>query len=211
MPKPSRVLVFYFKIGGILMSKLPLRNETLMIMKNMNPSDHASRSAAIMEKLIASKEYEIAQTIGITISRFPEVDTQILIEAAWKSGKQVAVPKCIPSTREMDFRIITSFEDLETVYMDLQEPAMDRTETIEKKQIDLQIVPGVAFSREGYRIGFGGGYYDRYLTDFPGTCISLAFNIQTGKTVPVEDHDIPVDMIITENELIQCRKIRDEK
>ncbi|GEN84384.1 hypothetical protein SLU01_26960 [Sporosarcina luteola] len=193
------------------MSKLSLRNETLTMMKSMKRADHANQSAAIMEQLIASKEYTTARTIGITISRFPEVDTRMLIETAWKSGKQIAVPKCIPSTREMDFRIITSFEDLETVYMDLLEPAIERTETIEKKQIDLQVVPGVVFSKEGYRIGFGGGYYDRYLTDFPGTCISLAFDIQTGKTVPIEEHDIPVDMIITENEVIQCRKIRDEK
>ena len=98
----------------------------------------------------------------------------------------------------MDFRLITSFDDLETVYMDLKEPIVSRTVSIDKGQIDLQIVPGVVYSDEGFRIGFGGGYYDRYLTDYEGDRVSLAFEIQTSQEVPIEEHDIPVNKIITE-------------
>ena len=68
-----------------------------------------------------------------------------IIEAAWKIGKRIAVPKCIHATREMDFRLITSFNNLETVYMDLLEPIVDETESVRKNEIDLQIVPGVYF------------------------------------------------------------------
>lgn len=193
------------------MSKLSKRKQMITIMKDMNHSEHASLSAAILERLFACDEYTSAQTIGVTISRFPEVDTIALIESAWNSGKRVAVPKCIPDTREMDFRLINSFDDLETVYMDLKEPAVERTISVDKRQIDLQIVPGIVFSDEGFRIGFGGGYYDRYLTNYDGNRVSLALDIQTSKEVPIEEHDIPVNKIITEKRVIQCREIRDAK
>ena len=134
-----------------------------------------------------------------------------MIESAWQSGKHVAVPKCNPDTREMDFRLITTFEDLETVYMDLKEPIVSRTVSIDKGQIDLQLVPGVVYSDEGFRIGFGGGYYDRYLTDYKGSRVSLAFDNQTSHEVPIEEHDIPVNKIITENRVILCQEIRDAK
>ncbi|MCG7345134.1 5-formyltetrahydrofolate cyclo-ligase [Sporosarcina sp. ACRSL] len=193
------------------MSKLSMRKQMIKAMKDMNRSEHASKSANILELLHTCEEYTSASTIGVTISRFPEVETNLLIESAWRAGKQVAVPKCIPATREMDFRIITSFDDLETVYMDLEEPIVERTVSIDKGQIDLQIVPGVVYSKEGFRIGFGGGYYDRYLTGYEGDLVSLAFDIQISQAVPTEEHDIPVNKIITENRVLHCREMRDVK
>lgn len=190
------------------MSKLSKRKLMISIMKDMNHSEHAGKSAAILERLFACEEYASAKTIGVTLSRFPEVDTYPLIESAWNSGKRVAVPKCNPGTREMDFRIITSFDDLETVYMDLKEPVVGKTVSVDKGQIDLQIVPGVVFSDEGFRIGFGGGYYDRYLAHYRGDKVSLAFEEQTSHEVPIEEHDVPVNKIITNNRVIQCRKLR---
>lgn len=193
------------------MSKLAKRKQMISIIKDMSHAEHASKSASILKQLITSEEYNSARTIGVTVSRFPEVDTYALIESAWKSGKQVAVPKCITETREMDFRLIKSFDDLETVYMDLKEPIISRTVSINKEQIDLQIVPGVVFSDEGFRIGFGGGYYDRYLKDYEGDRVSLAFEVQTSLEVPIEEHDIPVNKIITDNSEIRCQEIRDSK
>ena len=119
-------------------------------------------------------------TIGITISRFPKWIHGRLSKRLGQAGKRIAVPKCIHATREMDFRLITSYDNLETVYMDLLEPIVDETISVEKDEIDLQIVPGVVFSDEGYRIGFGGGYYDRYLTDYKGIRLSLAFECPNG-------------------------------
>jgi len=193
------------------MSKLSNRKQMITIMKDMNHSEHERMSSEILERLYVCEEYKSARTIGVTISRFPEVDTIALIESAWKSGKRVAVPKCLPDTREMDFRIITTFDDLETVYMDLKEPIVEHTVSVDKSQIDLQIVPGVVFSDEGFRIGFGGGYYDRYLKDYDGDQLSLALDVQTSKEVHIEKHDIPVNKIITEKRVIQCREIRDAK
>ena len=78
------------------------------------------------------------------------------------------------------FDLLLSYDNLETVYMDLLEPIIEETVSVAKNEIDLQIVPGVVFSDEGYRIGFGGGYYDRYIMDYKGATLSLAFECQTG-------------------------------
>lgn len=188
------------------MNKKEIRNQMLRHLNTLNEDEYAQNSDAIINKLFEQDVYKNAQVIGVTISRFPEVNTFPLIEAAWKAGKQVAVPKCIRDTYAMDFRILTSFEDLETVYIDLLEPIVEKTDAIEKEQIDLLIVPGVVYSNNGYRIGFGGGYYDRYMTDYKGAAISLAFHRQTNGDVPIEAHDIPVQAIITESALIDCQR-----
>lgn len=188
------------------MQKATKRKDILQQMTKFTPDIHETKSLAILEKVLASPDYQNAKTIGITISRFPEVNTTSLIEAAWQDDKQVAVPKCIASTRQMDFRLIESFDQLETVYMDLREPIIEKTTAVAKSMIDVQIVPGVVFSNNGYRIGFGGGYYDRYLKDYTGNTISLAFDCQTGHDVPVEVHDMPVAKIITETSVIVCQE-----
>lgn len=190
------------------MSKKIQRNQMLAMLNAMDKADHEEKSLEIIRRLIASEEYKNAQIIGVTISRFPEIDTRPLIETAWKDGKKIAVPKCNNATREMDFRIIPNFDSLETVYMDLLEPIVEQTSSVSSEEIQLQIVPGVVFSNEGFRIGFGGGYYDRYLAMFTGGTVSLAFDCQTGQSVPVESHDIPVNNIITEQKLIQCTSDR---
>lgn len=191
--------------GGGLNKKV-IRKDVLQQLHAMDLNEYRQYSEDVTKAVTKLKAYQQAKTIGITISRFPEVDTIPLIKAAWADGKQVAVPRCIQSTREMDFRQLTSFDELETVYMDLQEPIVDQTITIEQADIDLQIVPGVVYSLEGYRIGFGGGYYDRYLSTFKGKTISLAFSCQLKENVPFEQHDVPVQLIITEAEKINTGK-----
>lgn len=181
------------------LNKKDMRNEVLRQLNAIHPDEHQKLSENIKNTLIKEDVYRQAKVIGITMSRFPEVDTIPIIQAAWADGKQVAVPKCIRSTREMDFRIINHFDELETVYMDLLEPIVEKTMSIQKEQIDLQIVPGVVFSKQGYRIGFGVGYYDRYMKDYEGASLSLAFSYQMNDDVPVEPHDIPVQRILVES------------
>lgn len=160
----------------------------------------------IFSSLIEQEAFKRAQTIGVTISRFPEVDTIRIIEYAWKMGKTIVVPKCLVSTKEMDFRRLDHFGQLETVYMDLREPIESETVSYTAHMIDLIIVPGVIFNREGYRIGFGGGYYDRYLASFTGETIALAFQEQIQQGIPIESHDLPVRTIITDQEVVDCQK-----
>ena len=170
----------------------------------MEAQIHLLKSVQIHKKLLLEETIDKSEIIGITLSAFPEVETWILIEELWKLGKKVAVPKCEPSTRSMNFYEIVSFDQLEVVYMKLREPIVSVTQRVNAAQIDVLIVPGVVFDRNGYRIGFGGGYYDRYLSGYTGVTISLAFDCQVVENVPVETFDIPVDCIITESERILC-------
>ncbi|GKU81259.1 5-formyltetrahydrofolate cyclo-ligase [Niallia sp. NCCP-28] len=163
----------------------------------LTKEEHIKLSREIAGELLADPLFMQAKSIGITISNFPEVDTYEIIHRAWELGKTVSVPKCLPKTREMAFRKLTSFHQLETVYSGLHEPIEKVTEETAPKEIDLLIVPGLGFTTEGFRLGFGGGYYDRYLMKYAGKTLSLAFEMQLMTDLPIETHDLPVDRIIT--------------
>lgn len=125
-----------------------------------------------------------------------EWDTVPIIEKAWEEGKRVAVPKCLPN-RKMSFYQLDHFNQLVKGMHDIPEPNPDQTIIIEKNNIDLLIVPGIVFSPNGYRIGFGGGYYDRFLADFRNETVSLASHHQMVDQLPIDSFDIPVQHIIT--------------
>ena len=137
-----------------------------------------------------------------TISKTPEVDTFQIIRKAWEQGKRIAVPKCEPKSRALEFRELKRFSQLETVYFGLYEPIVSETKSVDHEEIDLVVVPGLAYSKNGYRLGFGGGYYDRFLANYQGNTLSLAFQKQLVAELPVENHDLAVEKIITEAEVI---------
>lgn len=178
-----------------------LRKEMLGRLKELNKPEHEQRSYEIARKLYQSPLWLQAKTIGITVSNPPEADTWQIIRKAWEEGKRVAVPKCNPKTKEMVFRDLDRFSDLESVYYGLWEPIEAKTEEVSGEKIDTLIVPGVAYMKNGYRLGFGGGYYDRFLESYKGNTISLAFAFQVIKSLPVEEHDRPVEMIITDEQI----------
>ncbi|MGI2326581.1 5-formyltetrahydrofolate cyclo-ligase [Planococcus sp. YIM B11945] len=189
------------------MDKVTSRKRVLAHLTKMDRTEHAQKSAAILTSLLGDPAFQNAKTIGVTVSAFPEVDTLALIEHCWNIGKKVAVPKCEPLTHAMDFYAIDHFGQLETVYMKLKEPKISETEYVSANDIDLMVVPGVVYSETGYRIGFGGGYFDRYLVSFNGETRSLAFDVQLEKSVPVEVHDVPVKGIHTESVYIDTEKV----
>lgn len=189
------------------MEKSAQRNLVLAKLKEIDAEKHTAMSAAIIEGLAADPVFKSANIIGLTISAHPEVDTKKLIERIWQEGKQAAVPKCIPKSRGMDFYIIDDFSQLEVVYMNLQEPKTSITRYAPPDEIDLMIVPGVVYCRKGYRIGFGGGYYDRYLAGYGGHTRSLAFGVQLAEAIETEAHDIPVEGIYTEKGYIETGKV----
>jgi len=186
------------------LEKSTQRKEMLHTLNHLSPQIHEFKSNQIKRKLLIEEIVKQAEIIGITLSSFPEVETWGIIKDLWDQGKGVVVPKCNPSTREMTFYEITSFDQLEVVYMKLKEPIPAVTRKINPSVIDLLIVPGVVFDKSGYRIGFGGGYYDRYLSHYRGITISLAFDCQVIESVPVQQFDLPVKYIVTESKLIQC-------
>ncbi|WHX99319.1 5-formyltetrahydrofolate cyclo-ligase [Neobacillus sp. DY30] len=162
-------------------------------------------SYKIASTLYKDEDWLLANIIGITISKEPEVDTFQIIRKAWEAGKVVVVPKCDPKVKTLSFWRITEFSQLESVFYGLLEPKIEETTEVKPEDIDLLFVPGLAYTREGFRLGFGGGYYDRYLENYPGKTISLAFHIQVIPQFPVEKHDIPVSKIITNDEVIKIK------
>ncbi|MBD1378887.1 5-formyltetrahydrofolate cyclo-ligase [Metabacillus arenae] len=159
----------------------------------------------VLHNLYHTTEWKNAATIGVTFARNREIPTFSLINKAWEEGKIVCLPRCNPVTKQMNFRKFTHEDELETIYFGLKEPIELKTELIQPQDIDLLIVPGVCFNKSGFRIGYGGGYYDRYLADFQGITLSLGLSCQLVDDLPIEDHDIPVRKIITEHEVISCQ------
>ncbi|AZB44904.1 5-formyltetrahydrofolate cyclo-ligase [Bacillus sp. FJAT-42376] len=188
------------------MNKTMIRENMKILLNQMSRKQYTEYSAAIEEKFFQSSLWKNSHTIGLTISQNREADTRNIIEKGWEKGKRMAVPKCFPDRKEMEFRIITSFEQLETVYYGLKEPIPNQTERVEKNEIDVMAVPGIGFDPRGYRIGYGGGYYDRYLKDYPGKTVSLAFSFQVLPFIPSEIFDVPVQRILTEKEVLHCRE-----
>ncbi|KQL53540.1 5-formyltetrahydrofolate cyclo-ligase [Heyndrickxia shackletonii] len=182
------------------MEKKEIRQKIVSDLKKLDKSTYEQHSFEIAKKLYQLPVWKKANTVALTISRPPEVDTWQIIRSGWLEGKRMVVPKCHPETKQMVFRQITSFTQLESVYFGLYEPKEDETDEVRQQELDLIIVPGVAFNFYGYRIGFGGGYYDRYLQHFNGETMSLAFSLQLCQVLPVEKHDIPVKAIMTEKD-----------
>lgn len=179
-----------------------LRNKIKGKLEEISRPEYEHYSYNIAKALYRDIFWQESHIVGITISNKPEVDTYQIIRKAWEEDKKIVVPKCLPKEKKMAFRTLTAFNQLESVYSGLLEPIVNMTEEIAAEEIDLLIVPGLAFSRLGYRLGFGGGYYDRFLMDYHGKTLSLAFQGQIVETVPVERHDLPVAKIITEEEII---------
>ncbi|KKE80152.1 5-formyltetrahydrofolate cyclo-ligase [Oceanobacillus caeni] len=179
------------------MNKTELRKKTITKLKSLSKDERLEIEQKLRNKLVDSDLWKRAKTIGITISQGFEWDTTPIIKKAWDEGKAVCVPKCLPD-KEMVFYIIHDFHLLEKGLYDIPEPNPEKATKVKKQDMDLLIVPGVVFDHNGYRIGFGGGYYDRFLVDFPNETISLASHFQVIEQLPIDSHDLPVTCIVTE-------------
>lgn len=185
--------------------KTLIRKEMKERLSGLSKPYYEDYSYKIARQLYDQEEWIQADIIGVTISKEPEVDTYQIIRKAWESGKEVVVPKCHPKEKTLSFHKITQFSQLESVFYGLFEPIIDQTIEVGYEDIDLLIVPGLAYTRDGFRLGFGGGYYDRYLPPYKGKTISLAFHLQVIPHIPVQEHDIPISKLITNEEVIKTK------
>lgn len=186
-----------------MITKVELRQQMRQQLSNITKDDFQKQCSIVHKSLFEQTEWQKAVTIGITLSRGREIDTSRIIERAWEENKKVVVPKCIPDSKELQFRTLTSYDQLEKVYFGLREPIVAETTFVDPTHIDLIIVPGLLYDHDGYRIGFGGGYYDRFLAHYNGQTLSLALDEQIQETLPHETFDIPVQKIITPNKIIR--------
>src|SRR5699024_4170301 len=126
----------------------------------------------LFQQLVTSKLWKHANIIGTTISQSYEWNTEPVIRTAWEDGKTVAIPKSIPEKKKLKYYHFKSYDQLEVAHYNLLEPKPSDSERIKKCMIDLLIVPGLLFDKKGFRIGFGGGYFDRFLINFPNISVS---------------------------------------
>ncbi|MBP1942753.1 5-formyltetrahydrofolate cyclo-ligase [Cytobacillus luteolus] len=187
-------------------TKKQLRAEIKDEILSLSEQSRLMLSADITENVVKMDEWIQSDTIGITISGEIEPNTLELIKEAWNSNKRVVVPKCHPATKTMTFHEITSFDQLEVVYFGLKEPIEALTKEVNQDEIQLLFVPGLYFTAKGYRLGHGGGYYDRYLEAYKGTTVALAFPIQFIDELPIESFDLPVNKIVTTTQVINCHE-----
>lgn len=167
-------------------------------LNQLNDGTKTMYEHAIHERLLQHTLWQHASVVGITYAQSNEWNTKLLAEKALEAGKIIAFPKTNPETRTMDFYTIQHFGQLKAGYVGIYEPDPILATSIDKAQLDLLIVPGVVFDTQGFRIGFGGGYYDRFLEDYQGLTISLAAEFQVVKQLPREIFDINVQHIMTE-------------
>lgn len=172
--------------------KAELRKQVLQEMKAISQEQKQAMDQALTERLLQHPFYQEAKVIATYLSFPHEFQTQGLIEQALKDGKRVLIPKTYPKGR-MEF-VVYNPQQLVKTSFGLLEP-QGNLEVMDASQIDLIHVPGLAFTMEGYRIGYGGGYYDRYLKQFPGHTLSTVYPCQIRDFSP-ENHDIPVQEVL---------------
>ena len=173
--------------------KSELRKQVLHEMKAISQEQKQFIDQALTEQLLQHPFYQEAKVIATYLSFPHEFQTQELIEQALRDCKKVLIPKTYPKGR-MEF-VVYDPKQLAKTSFGLLEPQGD-LEVVEPSQIDLIHVPGLAFTTEGYRIGYGGGYYDRYLEHFAGHTMSTIYPCQV-QEFNLENHDIPVQEVLT--------------
>lgn len=182
------------------MTKRELRKEALSSRRSMTHEQRVMESNVISDNLLQSDEFKQAKMIFCYVSVEEEVHTENIMREILKSGKRLCVPYITDSKGGIMIAArLRSMNDLtEGAFGILTAPAYDGViEEISPEDIDLVIVPGVAFSAEGQRIGMGGGYYDRFLGSVSGKSIGLAYECQLYDSLPVEHHDKSVDKVLT--------------
>ena len=172
--------------------KAELRKKILQEMKTLSQEQKIAMDQALTERFLNHPFYQEAKVIATYLSFPHEFQTQELIEQALRDGKKVLIPKTYPKGC-MDF-VVYDAQQLVKTSFGLLEPQGD-LEVVDTSRIDLIHVPGLAFTTEGYRIGYGGGYYDRYLEHFAGQSLSTIYPCQV-QEFNSENHDIPVQEVL---------------
>ncbi len=180
-----------------------LREQILNQRELLDKNEHRLKSDKIFKLLKKKKIFIFSKKICLYVDKGKEVTTKNIILYCIQQNKNVFLP--FINSEKLFFSKINSLNDLVIGKFNILEPK-DRFKT--KEELDLIIVPGLVFDKKGNRIGHGKGYYDSFLKKHPNaTKIGLAFEDQINKKFLVEDHDIPMDFIITEKRIINCSKL----
>ena len=187
------------------LEKQRLREEHLAAREALSEQERSVLDDRITQKLLAASEYVEATTVLTYVSISSEVSTRMFIESALRDGKTVAVPRCLPG-HCLEFVAITSLDQLIAAPFGLLEPPKELPAlTEEQMNASICIVPALLVDIKGYRLGYGAGFYDRFLSTYPGKKISLAYQQNLSRTMlPHTTFDVAVDEVITESDVLTC-------
>lgn len=185
--------------------KKELRREILKLRKEITIEEKKNFDNIIHNKFFENKFYTQCKDIFVYVSYDSEIDTKFLITRALREEKNIYIPRTNYETKLMEAVKIVSLENLKEDKYGILEPKKNELAT-NLENIDLVIVPGVAFDKNGGRMGYGGGFYDRYLNKCGKNIhkISLAYDFQVVDLIPMDEHDIKVDQIITNEKEFIC-------
>ena len=158
---------------------------------------------SICQRVLGLRAYREASVVLTYVSLPGEIDTHGIILAALRDGKRVAVPYCIENSRRMYFYFIHSMDDLVARTFGVLEPVAERCERVEMPadEKSICIVPGLSFDAAGFRLGYGKGYYDRFLCSYQGLKIGLCYQYAVRAMLPHSRYDVAVDLLITERKV----------
>jgi len=177
------------------MEKAAVRQQALANLATLSDAQRGSLMQAVVTQVTALPAWQSAKTVALTLSQDDEIPTQLLIQTAMLQGKRVVLPRVQPGW-QMTFIVVTPATTYERHRFGMLEPVGD--EVVAPTEIDFVVVPGLAFSEAGDRIGFGGGYYDRWLPQTTARTVALALaeNVYPQPSWPLEPTDQRVDQVL---------------
>ncbi len=181
-------------------TKAHLRRDIAAKRRAIDPQWAKTASERIAENLLSMAVFQSAGTVALYMAIGGEVNLDALFQKCWDLGKRTCIPVFNAEAKIYEMAEVTAETKYSTGHFGIREPISSTP--YPTNQIDLMIVPGVAFDRKGNRLGRGGGYYDRLLEGFSGASVAVAFDFQILPKIPADPHDKPVDFLVTETELL---------
>ncbi len=188
--------------------KHEIRREALAWRRSLRTAAAVAGSAAVCARVEALPVFAAARALAAYVaSKDNEVDTRRIIEAAWRRDMAVYVPATAPDHR-LTWARLTGWMQLTPGRYGILEPTPALPRELAPPSGALCLTPGLAFAHDGTRIGYGGGYYDRFLAAFSGLSVGLAYDGQVYTALPAAPYDVPVDMLVTEHAVYRCAAAR---
>ena len=185
---------------GIEERKAQLRAEMRTLRSSLSPEERNRADSAICEQVCSLPQFKEAHTVFAYLAFGTEVETRGIMERAWSDAKSVVLPRCV-APRQMRWFRVTNLEGLERSRFGVDEPRIDEAAEVMPAECadGIALVPGLTFDAQGYRLGYGGGFYDAFLADFPGTSVGLCRSAQRSESLVglgiIDTCDRPVNMV----------------
>ena len=188
-------------VGDIRPIKAGLREQYKRLRRNMPREIQDAYDETIARRVAALWQYKRCRMLLTYVSTAIEVDTRRIIERALADGKQVAVPRCVPGTRDMEFYLIRGLDEPEPGTFGVLEPRPDPARLVKDFSSGLCLIPALCYDWHGYRLGYGKGYYDRFLANFGGHMVGICYSECVRRKLPHGRFDRPAELLVTERYL----------